>query len=143
MSNKFVWTEKYSVNVAEIDEQHKEFINICNDLLTLAESETFTKEEALIKAMKLGDYASYHLGTEEDIFVKTKYPETSSHTEAHNKFREKAKGLINQVRDENIDTKKTIKEAANFSGEWLLTHILSLDKKYSKWFNEHGIDGKE
>ena len=48
MSNKFVWTEKYSVNVAEIDEQHKEFINICNDLLTLAESETFTKEEALI-----------------------------------------------------------------------------------------------
>ena len=70
MSKKFVWTKKYSVNVKEIDEQHKEFIKICNSLADLASSKSFTDEEALIKVMQLGDYIAYHFGTEEEYFIK-------------------------------------------------------------------------
>ncbi|MFH2018876.1 MAG: bacteriohemerythrin [bacterium] len=141
MSKKFVWTKKYSVNVAEIDEQHKEFIRICNGLINLADSASFTEEKALIKVLRLGDYASYHLGTEEELFIKTKYPDASPHVKVHNQFRKTIKDFINQVRDKSIDTKQTIKEAADFSGNWLLNHILIIDKKYSKWFNDHGING--
>ena len=70
MKEKIIWTQEYSVNVAEFDEQHKEFINICNGLIELTEKEEFTKEEALSGVMKLGDYASYHLGSEEALFTK-------------------------------------------------------------------------
>jgi hemerythrin len=139
MSKKIVWTEKYSVNVVEIDEQHKQFIEICNELLNLAEDVTFTEEEALMKVMKLGNYALYHLGTEEELFIKTKYPDASAHVAVHNEFRKKAQDYIEQVRNKKVDTKQIIKEVADFSGEWLLDHILIVDKKYSEWFNSHGI----
>lgn len=139
MNKKFIWSEKYSVNVVEIDKQHEEFVRICNDLLDLAESESFTEEQALKKVMRLGDYASYHLETEEELFTKTKYPDSSSHKEEHDLFRKKSNNYINQARDENIDTKETVKEVANFAGEWILKHILTVDKKYSDFFNSHEV----
>ena len=72
-------------------------------------------------------------------FIKAKYTDESLHVKIHNKFRKKVNKFIKQVRDKNIDTKKIIKEAADFSGSWLLNHILIMDKKYSKQFNEHKI----
>jgi len=139
MSKKFAWSQKYSVNVEELDKQHKEWINICNSLIDLAETASFTNEEALIKVMQLGDYALYHLSAEEELFNKTKYPDASSHIEIHNQFREKSKDFINQVRGKKIDTKKIIGEIAAFTIEWLLNHILITDKKYSEFFNQHGV----
>lgn len=142
MSKAFIWTQEYSVNVAKIDEQHKEFLEICNNLLDLLDSEAFTNEGALTSIGRLGDYASYHLGTEEEFFIETKYPDASPHIEAHNQFRAKTKYFTKQVRDKNIDPREIVKEVANFAGDWLLDHILNMDKKYSKWFNDHGINGK-
>lgn len=139
MSKKFIWTKEYSVNVSEIDNQHKEFINIINDLFDLGEKESFTDEEALLKVSKLGDYAFYHLATEEDLFITTGYKDASGHIVAHNKFREKAKDFVNQIRDKNKDKKEVLEEIAKFTGDWLMNHILIVDKKYSEFFNEKGI----
>ena len=139
MNNRFVWTKEYSVNVAKIDEQHKEFINIVNSLLDLGENESFTDEKALVKAGQLGSYAHYHLSTEEELFIETGYKDAQEHTAVHNKFREQAKGFINQIRDKNKDKKVVIKEVAEFAGNWLMQHILIMDKRYSEFFNEKGV----
>jgi hemerythrin-like metal-binding protein len=138
MHEKIIWTEEYSVNVAEIDEQHKDLFKICDDLLNFADKSP-TRQDALVEIMKLGDYASYHLGTEEELFKQTQYPDAGSHLVVHNQFREKAKDLINSVRDEKNDSKKIISETAMFVIKWLMSHILIMDKKYSEFFNEHGI----
>jgi hemerythrin len=63
MDNKFIWTNEYSVNVAEIDEQHEEFLNIIKSLLELENQEFFTDTEAAVKVAQLTDYATYHLST--------------------------------------------------------------------------------
>ena len=139
MSEKFVWNEKYSVNVAEIDKQHKHFVEICNDLLDLVDSDSFSDQLALITIMKLGDYAFYHLDAEEELFAKTQYPEIESHKEIHDLFRKRSQEYINQVRDKKVDTREIIREAAAFAGEWLLNHIKLVDKLYSAHLNEHGI----
>lgn len=139
ITNRFVWTNEYSVNVAEIDEQHKEFIKIINDLFDLRDSTSFTEEEALMKVGQLGDYASYHLSTEEELFLTTNYEDAQEHTNVHNKFREKAKDFISQIRDINKDKKMVLEEIADFAGNWLMHHILIMDKKYSKFFNKKGI----
>ena len=139
MNQKFIWTDKYSVDVTEIDEQHKEFISIINSLFDLMESTSFTDEEALIKVGQLGSYANYHLSTEEEFFITTGYKDAPVHIKVHDKFREKAKDLINQIRDKNIDKKVVLKEVAEFAGNWLMQHILIMDKKYSSFFNEKGI----
>lgn len=139
MDNKFVWTNEYSVRVVEIDEQHKEFINIINSLLDLASKESFTDEEALIKVGQLGSYAVYHLSTEEELFITTGYKDAPEHIMIHNKFREKAKDFENQIRDKNKDKKAILKDVAEFTGNWLMKHIIITDKKYSEFFNEKGV----
>lgn len=138
MKKTFIWTQEYSVHVAEIDEQHKQFISICNDLVELSQSESFTNEEALKRVSRLGDYAFYHLAFEEELFVKTQYPDGQSHTAIHDAFREKAKKVINEARKETID-REVLKDIAEFVVNWLMGHILHTDKKYSDYFNQHGI----
>jgi len=139
MSKKFIWSEEYSVNIQEIDEQHKEFFVIVNDLLEASEDASVTKEMMLMKIGLLGNYAAYHLGTEEDLFSNFKYQDAPEHIKAHDMFREKVKELISKAETENVDQKELIGEAADFAGDWLLNHILIMDKKYSKFFNEHGL----
>ena len=139
MSKKFVWSQEYSVGVAEIDEQHQEFFNIINNLLAAAEVDSVSTEKLLMEIGLLGDYANYHLGTEEGIFAELNYDGASEHIAIHNLFRVKVKELIDRARAEEVDRQETIKEAANFAGDWLLNHILVVDKQYSKCFNEHGL----
>jgi hemerythrin-like metal-binding protein len=139
MNKRFVWTQQYSVNVEEIDDQHKEFINICNSLFDLAESDSFTDEEALTKVGQLGSYAIYHLSTEEDLFIKTNYPDAVKHKAFHDEFRQKSIEFEKRIRDRAEDKKKVTVEIAEFVGSWLLNHILVVDKQYSKYFNEHGV----
>ncbi len=138
MEKTFIWTNEYSVHVAEIDEQHKEFLNICNGLVELSKDPSFTQEEALKRVAKLGDYAFYHLAFEEELFVKTGYPDGPLHTEVHDKFREKAKSVIDLARQGGIETKE-LTDIADFAVSWILGHILHMDKKYSDYFNAHGI----
>ena len=137
---KFCWTEEYSVNVKEIDEQHQEFVRIANSLIDLADDEIFNKEEALEKAGQLGSYAFYHLSTEEEIFERIGYPDRESHIKSHNMFREKVNEFMNQIRDDKSDKKILSKEMAVFAGSWLLNHIMGMDKNYTKFFNEHGLE---
>ena len=67
MSNKFVWTDEYSVGVVEIDEQHKKFLDICNSLLELEEGESFTSEEALEKVTDAYNSMDSGLTPEEQV----------------------------------------------------------------------------
>lgn len=105
----------------------------------MVESDSITKEMILVKVGLLGNYAAYHLGTEEDLFSLFKYDDAPKHIASHNMFRAKVKELIGKINEEGADQKELIKEAADFAGDWLLNHILLVDKQYSKFFNEHNV----
>jgi hemerythrin len=54
-------------------------------------------------------------------------------------FRQKSKDFVSQIRDNNKNKKEVIKEVSEFAGNWMVHHILNMDKKYSEFFNEKGI----
>ena len=142
MSNKFIWTEKYGVGIQLIDEQHKHFFEIVNKILDLVDKESkgsLTRRNVSDLLDELGNYALYHLGTEEGYFDALNYPDVILHISSHNKYRETIKKYLNRVIDEKEDVKKLLEEAASYSGNWLSQHILETDKKYTIFFNEHGL----
>jgi hemerythrin len=139
MHKEFVWTEEYSVGVAEFDEQHKHFFDICNDLFELANGTSFSKDAVLIKISQMGSYANYHLYAEEELFAKIKYPGVAEHVQEHDMFRTSVLDFVNRSRDGSTDLQKLSREVSEFAARWLFDHILFMDKKYSKFFNEHGI----
>lgn len=140
MKEKFFWDDNLSVNVKEIDEQHKNFLNICNQLFALSDNEVIDQEEVFKKVSELGDYAMYHLSTEEELFEKTAYPEAENHKNIHDVFRAKIKEFIEQVRDEVSDKKEVAANIADFSGNWLVNHIAGMDKQYTDHFNKNGVE---
>ncbi|HOZ53162.1 MAG TPA: bacteriohemerythrin [bacterium] len=139
MFKKIIWSTKYSVGVQEIDNQHKQFFKICNDLIKLSENKKFSEDLALVSIMRLGDYAFYHLGTEEELFFQTKYTEAANHIKIHNSFRKSVKEFIKLARDKKTDKRKNARDVAIFMSAWLASHILTVDKKYSDYFNKKGI----
>lgn len=136
---KYIWTEKYTVGVKEIDQQHQHFFEIANDIIEIAEREDVPVSELLFKITNLTNYAVYHLLTEENIFKRYIYPDAPAHISAHNAYREKMKEFVAEVEKEGIDTKKLAIDIAQFAGDWLSNHIIVMDQKYTGFMRENGI----
>jgi hemerythrin-like metal-binding protein len=136
---KFIWTEKVSVGVPSIDEQHQRFFAIANEIIDLVEKGGTNRQELLSILSEMGNYAFYHLSTEEYYFDKYGYPDAESHRLAHNLYREEVNKYLNRAREEGADLNRLLLETAGYSGGWLMGHILDADQKYSRFFQEKGI----
>jgi hemerythrin-like metal-binding protein len=129
------WQSGYSVGVKAIDEQHKNFVKIMSELyksLIAGDSE----KSIVMTLDKLIDYSIYHFGTEEKYFKKYKYPYAKEHIKEH-------KSLIAKLGEfqesDSDDMSKLGFEILDYLEDWLVGHILHSDKKYEKWFNDHGL----
>lgn len=136
----FTWSPEYSVGVQMIDEQHQHFFEIANRILLIAGAEHIEREELFELFSELGNYALYHLGTEEKLFDELAYPDKSAHVAAHDQYRDMIANRFNMALSaSDADVREVAKEMAEYSGQWLKEHILAVDKKYMEFFNEHGM----
>ncbi len=131
------WNEINSVNVKEIDAQHQTLVEIINEFFAIEEQE---KEQLALILNKLIDYADIHLGLEEKYFAELAYDKADEHTELHNVYRKRIKGLQESLQDATSEErKKIIDELSNFLRDWWINHINNVDHQYSEWFNKRGI----
>jgi len=129
------WKNEYSVNVAEIDEQHRQLvvmINRLHDGMKARQGQSVLKET-------LADLASYavgHFGTEEKYFNQFGYPSAPVHKIEHDRF----VGKVVQYK-KDFDSGKVMMsmDVMDFLKNWLVSHIQGSDKKYSTFFNEKGL----
>lgn len=130
----FEWKEEYSVGVEMIDEQHKVFIGIINELYTAIMEK---KEKIILDDVfkQLVAYTQFHFQTEERYFDEFQYEGSEEHKAAHKK-------LCDQIAE--LETKRegimeNPFELMDFLEDWLVDHIMGMDKKYGPCFNEHGL----
>ncbi len=129
------WNKALSVNIEEIDIQHKNLIDIINNLsqnIQKGVDSDYCKE--LID--KLEEYSKYHFRTEEELFEKYNYPESEKHIFEHTLFIEKVDFFRKSFNDKLFGLEFRI---FNFLHEWLVKHILNSDKKYSEYLNNMGV----
>ncbi|MEK7574514.1 MAG: bacteriohemerythrin [Patescibacteria group bacterium] len=135
---EFVWTDEYSVGIKVIDEQHRQFFGIANSIIRSLGAK-ISRGALLASLGELGDYAFYHLGTEESYFDKFEYKDAPSHVAAHDQYRKKIGEFFDQTKNKKTDIKKLAGEMASYSSDWLMNHISLVDKKYTVFFKEHGL----
>lgn len=129
------WNDKYSVNVKEIDEQHKKLIGQLNDLH--AAMSAGKGKDVMSKVLKnLIDYTAYHFSTEEKYMQKYAYQDYTKHKAEHDAFVKKV--LEFDAEFEAGKATVTI-ELIKFLNGWVSGHIKGTDKQYSQFFNEHGL----
>ena len=130
----FTWEEKYRVGVKSIDLQHKKLIDLINNLYEAMSSGK--GKEILSKTLEaLVDYTKYHFEAEEALMTKYGYAEVLHHKQEHIQLTAKVIEMQKEFYQGN--TAVTI-ELGAFLKEWLTSHILGTDKKYTKFFNEKG-----
>jgi len=129
------WSKKISVNVKEIDDQHKHFLGILNNLYD-AIYKIKLKEKLGELLNELSDYTDIHFATEEKYFDQFHYDLADEHKKEHNQLKAKVAQFNERFKTEGEDVAA---ELVDFLEDWLLDHLENQDKKYSKFFNEQGL----
>lgn len=131
----FDWQDDYSVNVVEIDEQHKKLVGMLNDLFTALKAGD--GREALEKILNgLVEYTVTHFATEERLMKKAGYPGYLEHKEKHEKMAAKVLDFVQKYQTNEM---KSPIEISNFLKDWLKKHIMNTDKAYGPYLNGYGI----
>ena len=133
--NLLNWNDNYSVNVEEIDNQHKEIIRIINELyVSIVEGKSRDTMDKIFK--DLTEYATIHFKTEEDYFEKFNYPEASFHKQQHEDIAKK----IKEFKKRNEEGKKILdSEILHFLMSWFVNHVILIDKRFAECFKENGL----
>jgi hemerythrin len=129
------WKPEYSVKVAEIDGQHKKFIELINQVNDAINN--LTVESDIKKIInELVEYRTYHFATEEQFFDEFRYKEGKQHKAEHQKFIQESQRLERKYAGEYV---KFAFELASYLEDWLDNHMLSWDQRYIKCFIDHGL----
>ena len=140
----FEWDPGFSVNIAEIDQQHKKLIGLINilhegmqpgndDMLKSAVKE-LTMQASVINEMV--NYSQYHFSTEESYMRKYAYPDYEKHKSEHESFIREVRIFKNDFDNGKVVLSVKIME---FLKKWLSNHILGTDKRYEPFFRGKGL----
>jgi hemerythrin len=129
------WSDNYSVKVAKFDSQHKNLINLINELHS-AMSSGKGKETIKPTLEKLVDYTIKHFTDEEQEMKRTGYTAYLSHKFEHDKLTKTAKELYAKV---NSGQSVLSMDVMSFLRDWLMNHIVKVDKQYSDHMAGKGI----
>ena len=128
MADLFVWSDGLSVGIQEIDEQHKELVNLLNQLHR-AVGEKLGAAAARTVLDELVEYTQAHFMLEESLMRASNYPDFAAHHKSH-------EGLMSQVRELqdalDVGEAEIGSDLLKFLKGWLVGHINESDKRFGE-----------
>jgi len=133
----YAWSSRLEIGDNLIDSQHKELVQVTNELLDacncgqgqnkLAETLTF-----------LANYALKHFSDEERLQQSIKYPGYPMHKKLHNDFKATVTDALKQVETHGASV-VLVTKIATLVGNWLISHIKNEDAKIGELLSLHGM----
>lgn len=120
------WNDSYLLGIPMIDNQHKKFFVILDNLETLNQKQEKSEMHSLIN--ELQNYVIYHFKTEEDLMVKSQSPNIDLHVMEHELFRKKLEEFHHSYYNNN---EELLNEMISFMRKWLIIHISGTDAEYA------------
>jgi hemerythrin-like metal-binding domain len=123
-----VWSEKLSVGVRSIDDQHKKLVTLVNQL---HDGMIAGRGKEVVGPVLKGliDYTRVHFKYEEDLFARIGYADSAAHKKEHADLVRRVLE-IQAVYEDKGPSVLTI-QVMNFLKDWLTAHILGSDMKYA------------
>jgi hemerythrin len=129
------WTNKYSVGVQTLDDQHKALLRVLNELHA-ASMKGKAREVAGPLICQIVSLANEHFSTEEGLMESTKFAGLPEHRAKHQELKEKIAEFV--ARHEKGDT-TMYTQLLYFMRDWLTNHMLTVDSEYAPWLAAHGV----
>ena len=126
------WRASYETGIAEMDEEHKQIIEIVNRLYRMLRGAEDTDDLKSIYTT-LAEYSEQHFKHEEELLQKHNYPGMEEQGQSHEEFVNK----LQEIRDDlEANDAKAIPEVYKFLREWWIGHIVESDKEYGPFLKE-------
>lgn len=122
---ELTWGRVLSVDIDEIDEDHKKLVAIFNTLGTaLQQKESRVYIEAILE--ELINCTVWHFSHEERLMIRYQYPEYDVHKLEHAELIDSVRKLQQEI----LQSEESLSEDhVIFLERWLTEHILTLDMK--------------
>ena len=128
----FQWSDDFSVNIEEVDEQHRTLVGLVNDLhVAIREHRGKTASRKVLD--RLAEYTRTHFMLEESLMRLTRYPGFDVHRQQHEDLIAQVQSLQYKLDHENA---AITFELLNFLRKWLIQHILESDKRFGAFFQK-------
>lgn len=122
----YIWREELNTNIRELDDQHRHFFDILNELRNAFGS--FAERGVLVDTFsELIEYMRVHFQTEEELMEQFHYPDLVRHRELHMHFTQRVTELFRDYLQDRADITRT---TLGFLQDWLVNHIMTEDMKY-------------
>lgn len=125
--NPFQWSSDFSVDIAELDDDHQMLFELLNYLSAVIKRGEVSSLPLIIDDLQ--QYTIYHFQHEEDMMLACHYQYMDNHKQVHRMLESRLEDFI-----KNPEYKGNI-EAATwllvFFKNWLKDHISGMDKNYS------------
>ena len=130
-----VWSDKLSVGIKEIDDQHMRLVAIINELhdaMAVGHG-----KDVLAKVLdELVRYTVYHFSTEERLMRVYDYVDHVAHEKEHKDLVQTAAELQKAVHE---GTSSLTLATMHFLRDWLNHHILGSDLKLGRYLHSKGV----
>jgi hemerythrin len=129
------WSNKFSVGVRTMDDQHTVLFDSLNELHNAmmkgeGQKQTVTLLRSLLK------YTNDHFSAEEAMMQAAHYPDLAAHRAKHRDLTRQVQEFV--TRYERGEAALNI-QLLNFLRDWLANHIQGSDHEYGPWINSHGV----
>jgi hemerythrin len=131
------WSEKFSVGVRELDQQHQKLIELLNILISTQGTIDTRSETVSDTLLAMTRYAQAHFKAEESLMETYGYPGLEEQRKQHREFRKKTVSL-------SMDTYYGIdhipEDLLEYLVDWWVHHILEEDIAYRSFFKDKGVE---
>jgi hemerythrin-like metal-binding protein len=131
----FQWSSAFNIGVPRIDRQHQRLAELLNEFhgscsLPGPDCAVYPVLNALVR------YAEEHFRGEEALMEETRYPESLRQKREHEKFAFAIFAFNERLQARGAEVAE---EALSFVKNWLLDHILQMDRKMGDYLRDRGI----
>ena len=134
-SDLITWTNKYSIGLNIIDQQHKKWIDFINMLYRSYKAKA-KKKDISEHISKLLDYTDYHFGFEEKYLEDFNCGNLEAHKSGHGEFVTNIKKF---QKKHNDGDQEAVYKLIIYLNNWILNHIQNDDKRYVECFKLNGL----
>lgn len=117
------WKDEFSVGVASVDLEHRQMIDLINDLHGLV-GDNASEEEVSTMLGEIFAQISAHFALEEKFMRETRYPHFPDHKGDHEKLLDELRDIMDRVEDDGRYDETAL---SNELREWFTNHFRTHD----------------
>ena len=133
------WDKKLSTGIDMLDNQHKKLVAMTNQLYRACIRGGDSRDAVFKETMsQMVEYVRKHFATEQELFVRVKYPKAAEHKLEHDNL---IKKILDTAKDYADDRNSAANEFVRSLKDWIVSHIGHSDRLYGIYVAEQKKKG--